>query len=309
MVKRLKRMLCALLALLTLMACQPAMAASYSAYINTSTRVYSQPTSSSRRANVSAGTKVEVTGVKNGWARIVRNGVTGYCYVQFITLTDRLKGYINKDTKLYESASRYADSDSLAVNTTVYVIGMEDDFYHVEDKYGTWSGYIYKNCISKKRVSVSATPAPTAKPEEAPATNPKDMVELLDWFEGGSSVLTKGQYGVIYDIRTGISIRVKRMGGTNHADLEPVTASDAAKLKRIAGGEYSWESHPAILIANGRYVACAINTMPHGRETIYNNDYEGQFCLHMINSRTHESDTVNASHQDAIAQAWYWANH
>ena len=61
-------------------------------------------------------------------------------------------------------------------------------------------------------------------------------------------------------------------------------------------------------ISGGKYIACAINTMPHGDQTIYNNNYDGQFCLHMVNSRTHGSNCVNASHQQAIKTAYSWAH-
>ena len=98
------------------------------------------------------------------------------------------------------------------------------------------------------------------------------------------------------------------MGGHNHADVEPATAADTAKLLKIAGGSFSWDSHAVILRAGGKYVACAINTMPHGDQTIAGNNYEGQFCLHMTGSTTHGTTTVNANHQAAINQAYNWAH-
>ena len=106
----------------------------------------------------------------------------------------------------------------------------------------------------------------------------------------------------------GTTLRVKRMGGHNHADLEPATASDTAKLKKIAGGSFSWDCIPVILRADGKYVACSINTMPHGDQTITSNKYNGQFCLHMSGSTTHENDAVNANHQEAIEKAYNWAH-
>ena len=121
-------------------------------------------------------------------------------------------------------------------------------------------------------------------------------------------MLKRGAYGTIYDIKSGEYIRVKRMGGSKHADIEPATAADTAKLKKICGGKFSWDSRPVILIAGGKYVACAINTMPHGDETITNNNYDGQCCLHMVNSRTHGTNKVNQNHQTAIKQAYNWAH-
>jgi len=47
-------------------------------------------------------------------------------------------------------------------------------------------------------------------------------------------------------------------------DVEPATAEDTLKLKKIAGGTFSWTCKAMILKSNGKYVACSINTMPHG---------------------------------------------
>ena len=144
-------------------------------------------------------------------------------------------------------------------------------------------------------------------------------VIALVWAAGGvafygatgglqNAISAMGQSGVVYDISTGITMRIKRMGGHNHADVEPATASDTAKLLKIAGGRFSWDSHAVILHAGGKYVACAINTKPHGDQTIKDNGYDGQFCLHMLGSKTHGSDSVNEEHQKSIIKAYNWAH-
>lgn len=134
-----------------------------------------------------------------------------------------------------------------------------------------------------------------------------DKVVKMDWFEGGSEVLAADEYGYIYDIDTGITVRIKREWGHNHADVEPATADDTRKLLEIAGGKFSWDSHAVILIANGQYIAAAINTMPHGKQTLKDNKYSGQFCLHTTNSITHGSKRVNKEHAAAIERAYNWA--
>ena len=136
----------------------------------------------------------------------------------------------------------------------------------------------------------------------------KRKVVVMNWFKGGSNVLKTGSYGYIYDINTGIVVKIKRMGGTNHADCEPATKADTAKLKKLAGGSFSWNRRAVILYAGGKFVACSINTMPHGEQTISSNGYDGQFCLHMAYSRTHGSNKVDADHMYAIKRAYYWAH-
>jgi hypothetical protein len=118
-------------------------------------------------------------------------------------------------------------------------------------------------------------------------------VERGEWFKGGNNIIKRGGYASLYDIDTGLTLRIKRKGGTNHMDVEPATKADTATLKKIAGGTFSWKSHAVVLIAKGRYIAAAINTMPHGEYTIKDNGFPGQFCLHMVGSKTHETDRVN----------------
>ena len=36
----------------------------------------------------------------------------------------------------------------------------------------------------------------------------KKKVKMLNWYKGGSSVLRKGQYGYIYDVKTGALVEV-----------------------------------------------------------------------------------------------------
>jgi hypothetical protein len=43
--------------------------------------------------------------------------------------------------------------------------------------------------------------------------------------------------------------------------------------------------------------------MPHGDEISRSNNFDGHFCLHTTNSRTHGTDKVNGRHQKRIQEA------
>ena len=135
-----------------------------------------------------------------------------------------------------------------------------------------------------------------------------ERVSKTGWFDGGSEILKKGKYGYIYDIETGIVVHIKRTGGSGHADCEPACRSDTAKLKKISGGKFTLDSHPVILYAGGKFVACGISTKPHGKQTISNNGFDGQFCLHMLGSTGHGDEGVSEAHQKSVAQAYKWAH-
>ena len=231
----------------------------------------------------------------------------------------RYTGYINKDTYVYKRPSTSSDKVEIARNTKVYVIGASGRFFMVQNPKNSVKGYVLKSCVSKKK---TADPSgqeedpvdPGDSGESGESGDPSDplswksKVVKLDWNKQGKDVMKRGSYGYLYDIKKGIKLRIKRMGGTKHADVEPATAADTAKLKKIAGGKFSWVCHPMILQAGGQYVACSINTMPHGDQTITNNNYNGQFCLHMVNSRTHGTNKINPEHQKCIRQAYNWAH-
>lgn len=314
MSNRLGRILRTMLAalLLTVISIPAALAGGIDAYFNTSTKVYRRASTSSTSVKVSKGTSVEIKAINGDWAKIKKNCVTAYCKLSQLTLEDRIHGYISSPTPLYRSASASSKkAGTFSVNDSVYIIGKSGSFFHVENKSGSVDGYVYTKYVSMSKVAEEKPQEPEQKPEDEKkeeSNDLRDKVVIMDWFADGSSVLKKGEYATLYDISTGISMRIKRMGGSSHADIEPATAADTEKLLKIAGGTFSWDSHAVILIANGKYVACAINTMPHGDQTILDNNYDGQFCLHMYNSKTHGSDSVNSEHQKAILAAYNWAH-
>ena len=212
------------------------------------------------------------------------------------TVTARVN---SSSAKVYKKASRSSRSVKLEKGVSVKVTAVSGSWARV--KLNGKTGYMPKKYLS---VSTSRSSSKSKKSSKSW----KSKVVKMNWFKGGSNVLRKGHYGTIYDIDTGISLRIKRMGGHYHADVEPATAADTAKLKRIAGGDFSWRSEAVILKAGGKYVACGINTEPHGDQTIYNNHYDGQFCLHMSGSKTHASDRENENHQHSIDRAYRWAH-
>ena len=241
--------------------------ASVTAYINKTTWVYARPSTSSARVRVAKGTKVTVLAVRSSWARVKRSHYIGYI------------------------PTKYLSRKPTATPTP--------------------------RPTEKPTPQPTATPRPTtAAPTIAPTTTPtqeqvvpswRRKVERVEWFSEGNKLVKRGGYAYIYDIDTGLTLRIKRKGGTNHMDVEPASKKDTATLKKIAGGTFSWKSHAVVLIKGGRYIAAAINTQPHGEYTIKDNDFLGQFCLHMVGSRTHETDRVNPEHQKSIERVMRWS--
>ena len=208
----------------------------------------------------------------------------------------------SSSAKIYKKASKSSAHVKLSKGTEVTVKAVSGSWAKV--KLNGKTGYMPVKYLKK----ASSSKKSSSDVKKSSSTSWKSKVVMMDWFKGGKNVLKKGSYGYIYDIDKGIELRIKRMGGHNHADVEPATVADTAKLLRIAGGDFSWKSHAVILKAGGKYVACGINTEPHGDQTIKNTNYDGQFCLHMTNSITHGSQKENEAHQKSIERAYKWAH-
>ncbi|MDD4493915.1 MAG: peptidoglycan-binding protein [Eubacteriales bacterium] len=158
----------------------------------------------------------------------------------------------------------------------------------------------------------------------------RDVNYLYNWFDGAEDIFERGTVATVTDVDTGLSFKVKRTYGTNHADCEPLTANDTAKMKKAYGGTWSWVRRAIIVDVDGTKMAASMNGMPHaglekyaagkyvsGRaggfgygynyDSVKNNDFNGHFCIHFVKSRTHGSNKVDTKHQEAVQKAAKWA--
>lgn len=123
---------------------------------------------------------------------------------------------------------------------------------------------------------------------------------VLDWFDDHvTNVIPKNAKFTVKDVRSGKTFTAVRWSGVNHLDAEPATKEDTATLKSIYHGSWSWDRRPILILYRGNVYAASMNGMPHGTTTI-NNDFDGHFCIHFKNSKTHGTNVVDADHQDAV---------
>jgi len=145
--------------------------------------------------------------------------------------------------------------------------------------------------------------------------------ELMDWYTSDiQSIFYKGCVAIVTDVKTGISFRVKRWSGGAHADVEPLTAADTAAMCRIYGVKIAqeisdknlYQRHPVLVTIGTHSYAASMFGFPHNYpqgDTIPDNDFNGQFCIHFVNSRLHGGDSgsstgVDSDHQKAIMYAY-----
>ena len=156
-----QKWLCAILAVVLLVACAPAaLATSYSAKINSSAcKVYkSTSTSSKVLCSDVKDLSVSITGYSGDWAKIEYKGYTGYVKCEYLTLRSRLTAYTAKSTPVYKRASSSSSKlGTLGTGSTVYVVGMDDGYYRIQNRSGSVTGYVKSGCLTATKPKTSSS--------------------------------------------------------------------------------------------------------------------------------------------------------
>ena len=152
-------------------------------------------------------------------------------------------------------------------------------------------------------------------------------IELLPWFGKVDGIYKIGDVATVTDVETGLKMQIKRTFGTNHADVETLTAEDTAILKKAAGGSWNWTRRPVLVEIDGYRIAASLTAMPHaGRDdkpalanvsgrsgdygygqnldAVKGNGMDGQFDIHFYKSKTHGTNKIDTAHQAAIQKAY-----
>lgn len=150
--------------------------------------------------------------------------------------------------------------------------------------------------------------------------------ELLDWWEAADKLFEKNVPVTVTDVETGKSFVAVRTYGSNHADVETLTAQDTAIMLEIWGGEWNWQRRAITVEINERKLAASASGMPHAGldsqpegqwvdkrsggfgtgtnlDKIKGNNMDGHFDIHFLNSRTHGTDKVDEMHQLKVQEA------
>ena len=204
----------------------------------------------------------------------------------------------------------------------VEVSAIEGDFYKV--KFNGRTGYVMCKFVklsssAVKALKKAATPKKTATPtpKKTPTPTPKKTATpkptatpkasyktlSLKWFNTGKNLFKRNSTFVIKDVKTGKKWNCKVMYGTNHLDAEPLTKADTKIMKAAYGGSINYKRRAVLVLYKGKVYAGSMYGVPHGDQTITDNGFNGQFCIHFKGSKTHGSDKVDADHQAAVEKA------
>ena len=175
-------------------------------------------------------------------------------------------------------------------------------------------GIVGRNTLSSMRQIVASRNDPTGS------------MYIYDWWKEAQYIFGVGDKAVVTDVATGIKFTVMRTYGTNHADVETVSAADTAKFRSCYGNKDSWERRAVVVVVNGTTMAASMNGYAHAGsdsaangawvswrsgdygagynlDRIKGNNMNGVFCIHFKNSTTHGTGLVCKLHQACIKQA------
>ncbi len=284
---------------------RPAQAASVAAVTTKALKLYKSASSSSEcYGTIPKGKGVTCTKTSGDWAYIQVGKYKGYVLKSGLqaksgsssggataaasasSSSDGKVCYTSKSTKLYKSASTSASSYcTLSKGAKILVTQVKGDWCYVTASNGK-SGFVLASAVCKSKA--------------------KTITEIkeADWFESNiRRLFYVGATVTVTDVATRKTFQVYRHGGHNHADCEPATATDTATILSIYGGSTSWHRRAIWVTVNGVTYAASMNFMNHGKYDIEDNNFDGHFCIHFTNSRTHGTDKVDDDHQSAIRTA------
>ena len=160
--------------------------------------------------------------------------------------------------------------------------------------------------VSKTVEAAKATPTPSPSTATLAGTPQASKVIYANWYTTVKAVCRNYPYATVFDYTTGISYQVHIFSLGAHADCEPVTANDTARMLKVFGGN-TWNPKAVwVIFADGSIYMASTHSNPHGTQHTRDNNFDGHMCIHF--PRTQEQvtaiGTYATSHQEAIDKGW-----
>ena len=162
---------------------------------------------------------------------------------------------------------------------------------------------------SSAKAQATAAPAPTAAPGAAEALSGRPQASRViyaNWYTTVREICRRYPYATVYDYSTGISWQVHIFSVGAHADFEPVTANDTAKMNR-AFGTTTWNPKPVwVIFSDGSVYMASTHNTPHGVSHRGDNNFAGHACIHFprTQAQVEAIGPYATSHQETIDKGW-----
>lgn len=228
-----------------------------------------------------------------------RNGSTGSGVLDLQTKLNALKYYEGKLSGNYGNLTEEAvrqfqknnglSADGVAGPKTIQAINAQ--YNNLYNSNGSTTEY------SKVMYNLSWT-----KTVDGSKTGKKIITNL---FTASKNVAT------LKDIKTGLSFNITLQSAGNHVDAEPSTASDTATMCRIYNvndaDSIPYNRRAMVMTVGSEQFVCSVYGEVHGQQNITNNNFNGQFCVHFLDSTNHSTGNgyvpEEENHQAIIKKA------
>ena len=152
----------------------------------------------------------------------------------------------------------------------------------------------------------SVTPSPSSSSAALTGKPTASQVRYGMWYSEVRARAKLYPYATIYDFATGISWQIHMFSLGAHADCEPLTAADTAKMERAFGGN-TWNPKAVwVIFGDGRVYMASTHSMPHLPQHRTDNNFDGHFCLHFPRTASQVASIgpYATSHQKCIDAGW-----
>ena len=152
---------------------------------------------------------------------------------------------------------------------------------------------------SSGSTTVASAQVAASKPSAA-------RVQYANWYDKVKAVAKRYPYATVFDIATGISWQIHIFSVGAHADYEPVTANDTAKLLKAFGGN-TWNPRAVwVVFSDGSVYIGSTHSYPHDVQHTTDNNFAGHSCLHFprTQAQVESIGPYATKHQETIDAGW-----
>ena len=139
----------------------------------------------------------------------------------------------------------------------------------------------------------------------APSTG---QIKLMHWYNDVKPALRGKSTIYVYDPASGYSFTLHLYSLGDHADVEPMTAGDTANMMAAFGGRATWNpKFVYVRLPNGSWTAATMHNVAHGGQSITDNDFNGQNCVHFLRDMeevTKNDPNYGVTNQKALRKGW-----
>lgn len=281
---------------------------------------YQPSTSANRVGTANIGDCFYYVDTVNGWFQTKAGYWITKDYAKVMTDAE-VEAYIKNNGGSGSTGSSYTIGSTGSTVTYIQTALTALEYYNrqITGHYGRYTkdavrAFQRDNNLTADGVCGAATLAAIQKAysgSSSATTTYNATVYKLDWSYMKSNAtalgIARGASIKLTDLTTGKSLNVHVQSTGNHIDAEPLTSADTTTLCEIYGvstpNAISYKRRPMMITTSAGQFLCSIYGQPHGAQDITNNGYEGQFCLHFVNSKTHGTNRVDGDHQNAINTA------